>query len=85
MQSNVIVLHDRKGSMSDKSKDDDQDKAAVTFSGTVMQVIPLFHPSMAEKAEISVDVPTIYIERFGSRIPMKGLTMSARNPELRMM
>ena len=41
--------------MSDKSKDDDQDKAAVTLPGTVNKVIPPFHPSLPEKAEISVE------------------------------
>ena len=41
--------------MSDKSQDDDQDKAAVTLPGTVKRVIPPFHPSMPEKAEISVE------------------------------
>jgi hypothetical protein len=41
--------------MSDKSKDDDQDKVAVTLPGTVKKVIPPIHPSMPEKAEISVD------------------------------
>jgi hypothetical protein len=41
--------------MSDKSQDDDQDKAAVTLPGTVKKVIPPFHPSMPEKAEISVE------------------------------
>ena len=41
--------------MSYKSQDDDQDKAAVTLPGTVKKVIPPFHPSMPEKAEISVE------------------------------
>ncbi len=41
--------------MSDKSQDDDQDKAAVTLPGAVKKVIPPFHPSMPEKAEISVE------------------------------
>ena len=41
--------------MSDKSKDDDQDKVAVTLPGTVKKVIPPIHPSMPEKAEISVE------------------------------
>ena len=41
--------------MTDKSKDDDQDKVAVTLPGTVKKVIPPIHPSMPEKAEISVD------------------------------
>ena len=41
--------------MSDKSQDDDQDKAAVTLPGTVKKVIPPFHPSLPEKAEISVE------------------------------
>ena len=41
--------------MSDKSKDDDQDKAAVTLPGTVKKVIPPIHPSLPEKAEISVE------------------------------
>jgi len=39
----------------DKSKDDDQDKVAVTLPGTVKKVIPPFHPSMPEKAEVSVE------------------------------
>ncbi len=41
--------------MSDKSQNDDQDKAAVTLPATVKKVIPSFHPSMPEKAEISVE------------------------------
>jgi hypothetical protein len=41
--------------MSDKSKDDDEDKVAVTLPGVVKKVIPPFHPSMPEKAEISVE------------------------------
>jgi len=41
--------------MSDKSKDDDQDKVAVTLPGTVNKVIPPIHPSLPEKAEISVE------------------------------
>ena len=41
--------------MSDKSKDDDQDKVAVTLAGTVKKVIPPIHPSLPEKAEISVE------------------------------
>ena len=41
--------------MNDKSKDDDQDKAAVTLPGTVKKVIPPFHTSMPEKAEVSVE------------------------------
>jgi hypothetical protein len=41
--------------MSDTSKDDDQDKVAVTLPGTVNKVIPPIHPSMPEKAEISVE------------------------------
>ena len=41
--------------MTDKSKDDDQDKVAVTLPGTVKKVIPPIHPSMPEKAEISDD------------------------------
>jgi hypothetical protein len=41
--------------MSDKSKDDDQKKVAVTLPGTVKKVIPPIHPSMPEKAEISVE------------------------------
>jgi len=41
--------------MSDKSKDDDQDKVAVTLPGTVKKVIPTIHPSLPEKAEISVE------------------------------
>ena len=41
--------------MTDKSKDDDQDKVAVTLPGTVKKVIPPIHPSMPEKAEISVE------------------------------
>jgi len=41
--------------MSDKSKDDDQAKAAVTLPGTVKKVIPPIHPSLPEKAEISVE------------------------------
>jgi hypothetical protein len=42
--------------MTDKSKDDnDEDKIAVTLPGTVNKVIPPIHPSMPEKAEISVD------------------------------
>jgi len=41
--------------MNDKSKDDDQDKAAVTLPGTVEKVIPPIHPSLPEQAEISVE------------------------------
>ena len=41
--------------MSDKSKDDDQDKVAVTLPGTVKKVIPPIHPSLPEKAEISIE------------------------------
>jgi hypothetical protein len=41
--------------MSDKSKDNDQDKVAVTLPGTVKKIIPPIHPSMPEKAEISVE------------------------------
>jgi len=41
--------------MNDESKDDDQDKAAVTLPGTVEKVIPPIHPSLPEKAEISVE------------------------------
>ena len=41
--------------MSDKSKNDDQDKVAVTLPGTVKKVIPPIHPSLPEKAEISVE------------------------------
>jgi len=41
--------------MSDKSKDDDQDKVAVTLPGTVKKVIPSIHPSLPEKAEISIE------------------------------
>ena len=41
--------------MTDKSKDDDQDKVAVTLPGTVKKVIPAIHPSLPEKAEISVE------------------------------
>ena len=41
--------------MSDKSKDEDQDKVAVTLPGTVKKVIPPIHPSLPEKAEISVE------------------------------
>ena len=41
--------------MRDKSKDDDQDKVAVTLPGTVKKVIPPIHPSLPEKAEISVE------------------------------
>ena len=41
--------------MSDKPKDDDQDKVAVTLPGTVKKVIPPIHPSLPEKAEISVE------------------------------
>ena len=41
--------------MSHKSKDDDQDKVAVTLPGTVKKVIPPIHPSMPEKAEVSVE------------------------------
>jgi hypothetical protein len=41
--------------MKDKSKDDDQDKASATLPGTVKKVIPPFHPSMPEKAEISLE------------------------------
>jgi hypothetical protein len=43
--------------MTDKSKDDDQDqdKVAVTLPGTVKKVIPPIHPSLPEKAEISVE------------------------------
>jgi len=41
--------------MTDKSKDDDQDKVAITLPGTVKKVIPPIHPSLPEKAEISVE------------------------------
>jgi len=43
--------------MSDKPKDEeeDQDKVAVTLPGTVKKVIPPIHPSLPEKAEISVE------------------------------
>jgi hypothetical protein len=41
--------------MTDKSKDDGQDTVAVTLPGKVKKVIPPIHPSMPEKAEISVD------------------------------
>ena len=41
--------------MNDKSKDDDQDKAAVTLPGTVTKVVPPIHPSLPEKAEISIE------------------------------
>lgn len=41
--------------MTDKSKDDGQDTVAVTLPGKVQKVIPPIHPSMPEKAEISID------------------------------
>ena len=41
--------------MTDKSEHDDQDKVAVTLPGTVKKVIPPIHPSLPEKAEISVE------------------------------
>jgi hypothetical protein len=41
--------------MSDKSKDEDQDKVAVTLPGTVKKVIPPIDPSLPEKAEISIE------------------------------
>jgi hypothetical protein len=43
--------------MSDKPKDEeeDQNKVAVTLPGTVKKVIPPIHPSLPEKAEISVE------------------------------
>jgi hypothetical protein len=44
--------------MTDKSKDeskDNQDTVAVTLPGVVKKVIPPIHPSMPEKAEISVE------------------------------
>jgi hypothetical protein len=41
--------------MTDKSKDDGQGTVAVTLPGKVKKVIPPIHPSMPEKAEISVD------------------------------
>ena len=43
--------------MSDKPKDEeeDQDAAAVTLPGKVEKVIPPIHPSLPEKAEISVE------------------------------
>jgi hypothetical protein len=41
--------------MTDKSKDDGQDTIAVTLPGKVKKVIPPIHPSMPEKAEISID------------------------------
>jgi hypothetical protein len=41
--------------MTDKSKDDGQDTVAVTLPGKVKKVIPPIHPSMPEKAEISID------------------------------
>ena len=41
--------------MSDKSKDEDQDKVAITLPGTVKKVIPPIHPSLPEKAEISIE------------------------------
>jgi len=43
--------------MSDKSKDEeeDQDKVAVTLPGKVEKVIPPIHPSLPEKAQISVE------------------------------
>ena len=47
-----LTIH---GPMSDKSKNDDPDKVALTLPGTVEKVIPPFHPSMPEKAEVSVE------------------------------
>jgi len=43
--------------MSDKPKDEEneQDAAAVTLPGKVEKVIPPIHPSLPEKAEISVE------------------------------
>ena len=43
--------------MSDKPKDEeeDQDTVAVTLPGKVEKVIPPIHPSLPEKAEISVE------------------------------
>ena len=43
--------------MSDKPKDeqDDQDTVAVTLPGKVEKVIPPIHPSLPEKAQISVE------------------------------
>jgi hypothetical protein len=41
--------------MTDKSKDDGQGTVAVTLPGTVKKVIPAIHPSLPEKAEISVE------------------------------
>ena len=35
--------------MSDKSKDEDQDKVAVTLPGTVKKVIPPIDPSLPER------------------------------------
>jgi hypothetical protein len=41
--------------MTDKSKDDGQDTVAITLPGKVKKVIPPIHPSLPEKAEISVE------------------------------
>ena len=43
--------------MSDKPKDEEdaQDTAAVTLPGKVEKVIPPIHPSLPEKAQISVE------------------------------
>jgi hypothetical protein len=41
--------------VTDKSKDDGQDTVAVTLPGTVKKVIPPIHPSLPEKAEISIE------------------------------
>jgi len=41
--------------VADKSKDDGQDTVAVTLPGTVKKVIPPIHPSLPEKAEISIE------------------------------
>ena len=42
--------------MSDKLKDEEEeDKATVTLPGKVEKVIPPIHPSLPEKAEISVE------------------------------
>ena len=54
--------------MSDKSRDHEQNQVAVTLPGTVKKVIPPFHPSMPEKAEVPCKVPMSYIERFESKI-----------------
>lgn len=41
--------------MTDKSKDEGHNTVAVTLPGTVKKVIPAIHPSLPEKADISVE------------------------------